>query len=70
AGGPTDITMRVLAENASKILGQPVIVENKPGAGGTLPALQLQSAAADGYTVGQIPLGVFRLPYTTKISWD
>ena len=70
AGGPTDITMRVLADNASKVLGQPVIVENKPGAGGTLPALQLQSSAADGYTVGQIPLGVFRLPYTTKISWD
>ena len=56
AGGPTDITMRSLADNASKILGQPVIVENKPGAGGTLPA--------------QIPLGVFRLPYTTKINWD
>jgi len=70
AGGPTDITMRVLADNASKILGQTVVVENKPGAGGTLPALQLQSSAADGYTLGQIPLGVFRLPYTTKISWD
>ena len=70
AGGPTDITMRSLADNASKILGQVVIVENKPGAGGTLPAQQLQSAAADGYTVAQIPLGVFRLPYTTKISWD
>ena len=70
AGGPTDITMRSLADNASKILSQTVIVENKPGAGGTLPAQQLQSAAADGYTVAQIPLGVFRLPYTTKINWD
>ena len=70
AGGPTDITMRSLADNASKILGQTVIVENKPGAGGTLPAQQLQSAAADGYTVAQIPLGVFRLPYTTKMTWD
>ena len=70
AGGPTDITMRSLADNASKILGQPVIVENKPGAGGTLPAQQLQSSGADGYTLAQIPLGVFRLPYTTKISWD
>jgi tripartite-type tricarboxylate transporter receptor subunit TctC len=70
AGGPTDITMRQLADNASKILGQPVIIENKPGAGGTLPAQQLQGAAADGYTVAQIPLGVFRLPYTTKINWD
>ena len=70
AGGPTDITMRQLADNASKILGQPVIIENKPGAGGTLPAQQLQGAQADGYTVAQIPLGVFRLPYTTKINWD
>jgi tripartite-type tricarboxylate transporter receptor subunit TctC len=70
AGGPTDITMRSLADNASKILGQTVIVENKPGAGGTLPAQQLQSAAPDGYTLAQIPLGVFRLPYTTKINWD
>ncbi|MCY7369980.1 MAG: tripartite tricarboxylate transporter substrate binding protein [Polaromonas sp.] len=70
AGGPTDITMRQLADNASKILGQPVVVENKPGAGGTLPAQQLQGAAADGYTIAQIPLGVFRLPYTTKINWD
>ncbi len=70
AGGPTDITMRSLADNASKILGQPVIIENKPGAGGTLPAQTLQTSAADGYTLAQIPLGVFRLPYTTKINWD
>ncbi|HWP18211.1 MAG TPA: tripartite tricarboxylate transporter substrate binding protein [Burkholderiaceae bacterium] len=70
AGGPTDITMRVLAENAGKLLGQTVVVENRPGAGGTLPAQQLQQAKPDGYTLAQIPLGVFRLPYTTKISWD
>ncbi len=70
AGGPTDITMRTLAENASKLLGQQVIIENKPGAGGTLPAQQLQQAKPDGYTLGQIPLGVFRLPYTTRITWD
>ncbi len=69
-GGPTDITMRQLADNAAKILGQPVVVENKPGAGGALPAIQLQSSPADGYTLAQIPLGVFRLPYTTKINWD
>ena len=70
AGGPTDITMRQLADNAGKILGQRVIIDNKPGAGGTLPAQALQSTPADGYTVGQIPLGVFRLGYTTKINWD
>ena len=70
AGGPTDITMRSLADGASKILGQTVIIENKPGAGGTLPAQALQISAPDGYTLAQIPLGVFRLPYTTKINWD
>ncbi|MBK0394775.1 tripartite tricarboxylate transporter substrate binding protein [Ramlibacter algicola] len=70
AGGPTDITMRQLADNAGKILGQPVVIENKPGAAGTLPAQQLQTSPADGYTLAQIPLGVFRLPYTTKINWD
>ncbi|MBP6780405.1 MAG: tripartite tricarboxylate transporter substrate binding protein [Ottowia sp.] len=70
AGGPTDITMRALADGASKALGQPVVVENKPGAGGTLPAQALQTAPADGYTLAQIPLGVFRLPYTTKMTWD
>jgi tripartite-type tricarboxylate transporter receptor subunit TctC len=70
AGGPTDITMRSLAENASKVLGQQVVVENKAGAGGTLPAQALQISQPDGYTLAQIPLGVFRLPYTTKLSWD
>ena len=70
AGGPTDITMRQLAENAAKILGQPVVIDNKPGAGGALPATMLQTVAADGYTLAQTPLGVFRLPYTTKINWD
>jgi tripartite-type tricarboxylate transporter receptor subunit TctC len=69
-GGPTDITMRVLADSASKLLGQTVVIENRPGAGGTLPAQALQQAKPDGYTLAQIPLGVFRLPYTTKIAWD
>jgi tripartite-type tricarboxylate transporter receptor subunit TctC len=69
-GGPTDITMRVLAENAGKLIGQQVLIENRPGAGGTLPAQQLQTARPDGQTLAQIPLGVFRLPYTTKINWD
>jgi tripartite-type tricarboxylate transporter receptor subunit TctC len=68
-GGPTDITVRQLADNAAKILGQPVIVENKAGAGGTLAAVALQNAPADGYTLAQLPLGIFRLPYTTKINW-
>ena len=70
ACGPTDITMRQLAENASKILGQPIIVENRPGASGSLPAAQLQSTAADGYTIAQLPMSVMRLPFTTGLKWD
>jgi tripartite-type tricarboxylate transporter receptor subunit TctC len=43
--------MRALADSASKILGQPVIVENKPGAGGAIAVQALQGAPADGHTV-------------------
>ncbi len=70
AGGPTDVTMRVLAENASRLLGQTVVVENRPGAGGTLPAQQMQQSRPDGHALAQVPLGVFRMPYTQKMSWD
>ncbi|HQR98546.1 MULTISPECIES: tripartite tricarboxylate transporter substrate binding protein [Comamonadaceae] len=69
-GGSTDTPMRVLAESASKLLKQPVIIENKPGAGGTLPAVAMQSAPNDGYTLGIASLGVYRLPYTTDLKWD
>jgi tripartite-type tricarboxylate transporter receptor subunit TctC len=69
-GGPTDHTMRVLAANATQLIGHPVIVENRPGAGGTLPAQQLLLAEPDGHTLAQIPLGVFRLPYARKLTWD
>ncbi|MGY2489382.1 tripartite tricarboxylate transporter substrate binding protein [Cupriavidus sp. CP313] len=69
-GGSTDIPMRTLAANASKILGQSIVIENKPGAAGVLPAQMLQSARPDGYTLAVIPQGVFRLPYTTDINWN
>jgi tripartite-type tricarboxylate transporter receptor subunit TctC len=69
-GGSTDGPTRVLAENAGKILKKPIIVENKTGAGGVMPAYTLQSSEPDGYTLGIISAGVFRLPYTTKINWD
>jgi len=70
AGGVTDIVVRALAESASSIFGQPVIVENKPGAGGVMPAHQLQNASPDGYTLGLIAHSVFRLPYLANIKWD
>lgn len=69
-GGSTDGPMRVLAEKASKTLKQPIVIENKTGAGGTMPAVALQTARNDGYTLGVTSLGIFRLPYTTDIKWD
>ncbi len=70
-GGSTDVTMRVLAEVTGKYLGQPIIVENKPGGGGTVgPATMVATAKPDGYTISQIPTTVFRYPYMMKMSWD
>jgi tripartite-type tricarboxylate transporter receptor subunit TctC len=66
AGGPTDQFFRALAEGASKALGQSVIVENKPGAGGTLAPIAVKSMKPDGYVVTQMPLGVFRIPHMQK----
>jgi tripartite-type tricarboxylate transporter receptor subunit TctC len=71
AGGGSDIALRALAEGASKHLGQRIIVENKPGAGGALAAQHMASTAKpDGYTVAQLPLGVFRLPHMIKTNFD
>jgi tripartite-type tricarboxylate transporter receptor subunit TctC len=66
AGGPTDQVFRVFAEAATRTLGGSVVVENKPGAGGTLAALSLRSARPDGHTLAQAPMGLFRIPHMQK----
>jgi tripartite-type tricarboxylate transporter receptor subunit TctC len=70
AGGSTDAVIRALAQSAAKTLGQNIIVENKPGAGGMLGANELVSAAPDGYTLSQLPHGVFRIPHMQKTTFD
>ena len=62
AGGPADTHFRVLAEVATRGFGQPVVVENRPGATGTLGATTLKEARPDGSVVSQMPPGVFRVP--------
>ncbi len=70
AGGATDGTLRVLAELASRHLGQKIIIENRSGAGGTLAMPVLQMAAPDGYTIAQLPQPALRAPWTQKVQWD
>ncbi|MFC7554559.1 tripartite tricarboxylate transporter substrate-binding protein [Pseudoroseomonas wenyumeiae] len=52
AGGPTDVMARILAQELSAVLGQPVPVENIGGAGGILGTQRTARAAPDGYTIG------------------
>jgi tripartite-type tricarboxylate transporter receptor subunit TctC len=71
AGGSTDTHLRKLGELASKHLGQPIIIENKPGFGGMLgPSQMAKNAAPDGYTLSQITVNAFRAPYLQKVDWD
>lgn len=71
AGGSTDRHLRALSELASKHLGQQIIIENKPGGGGTLgPGTMAQTAKPDGYTIAQYPLGMLRIPHMQKTAWD
>lgn len=71
AGGATDRHLRVLAEATSKHLGQPIIIDNKPGASGTLGgATMAATAKPDGYTLAQLPITIFRLPYMQKVSFN
>ena len=71
AGGSTDRHLRKLAELASKHLGQNVIVENRPGAGGMLgPAGMAANAKPDGYTLSQLTVSAFRQPHMMNVDWD
>src|SRR5262245_4569412 len=71
AGGSTDLAIRALADATQKHLGQPIVIDNKPGASGTLGGAQMAATARpDGYTVAQIPITIFRLPFLTKTTFD
>lgn len=73
-GGVTDMVARLLAERAGKYLGQPIIVENKPGAGGLVGTTAVAAAASDGYTILMGTIGTLavspsmyaKMPYDTE----
>jgi tripartite-type tricarboxylate transporter receptor subunit TctC len=61
-GGSTDVQMRAICEIAARHLGQPVVIDNRPGVSGTLGAQVVKDARPDGYTLTQMPITVFRIP--------
>jgi tripartite-type tricarboxylate transporter receptor subunit TctC len=70
AGGTTDITARALAKGAEKLLGVPVMVENKPGNNSTVCAHLIASQKPDGYALAVLPRSVnTRLPQLIKVTY-
>lgn len=62
AGGPTDTVARTVAQVMSKSLGQPIIIENVGGAGGTIGVARAVAAQADGYTLLLMHIGISTAP--------
>ena len=71
-GGSADAQLRSLAELAGRKLGQNIVVENRPGASGTMGAMQLATQARpDGYTISQMHLSIIRRPFIVRNPpWD
>jgi tripartite-type tricarboxylate transporter receptor subunit TctC len=70
-GATTDLTARALASGAEKILGVPVVVENKPGGGATVAPALLAAKKPDGYTLSVIPSGALVVrPHLLKLGYD
>jgi tripartite-type tricarboxylate transporter receptor subunit TctC len=76
-GGAVDALARILAEHMRVTLGQPIIVENMGGAGGTLAMARIVRSAPDGYTIGMgslsqyvISAGVYEVPFNVLTDLD
>lgn len=71
AGGTTDAIARIIAEQAGKTLGQNIVVENKPGAGGTIGIAELSKRSADGYAIGTCNMpAVSIIPQMRSVPYD
>ncbi len=65
-----DLLMRAFADVVSKQLGQPVVIDNKPGGSGALAAAHVAQQKPDGYTLLNITIPVYRVPMMQKTSYD
>lgn len=70
AGGSTDIVIRKFAELAAPRLGQPIIIENRGGAGATLGARAIKSGEPNGYMLAVLPSPVYRMPHIQEMGYD
>ena len=69
-GGSTDIASRIIQPRLSELAGRPVIVENRPGAGGSMGVVEMLKTKPDGYKLTLTPVGIFRQPYLQKTPYD
>ncbi len=70
-GGTPDIISRVVAAELSKQMGQQVVVDNRPGANGTIGMTLIARAAPDGYSIAYAPLSALGInPIVTKVPYD
>jgi tripartite-type tricarboxylate transporter receptor subunit TctC len=72
AGGSGDVQVRIVADELAKALGQPVIVENKPGGSGALAAVDVAQAPPDGYTLifGSVGTHAINASLYSKLTYD
>ena len=71
-GGATDILARILSQHLPEQIGQPVVVDNRGGASGTIAAAMVAKAPPDGYTVMMVPSGPFTISASvyTNLPYD
>ncbi len=70
-GGSGDLSSRKLADFASKVLGQPILVVNKPGGGGVIGTYAISKADADGYTIGHVSQSCAVItPHVRSVPFD
>jgi tripartite-type tricarboxylate transporter receptor subunit TctC len=70
AGPPADLAIRLISKQAEKFLGQPIVVVNKPGAGGSIGVAAIAKSKPDGYTIGSTTQGpLISVPLLEKVPY-